>query len=286
MPRPTVGITGAEGVLGRAICKGFPDVAWNAFQGDIRDAGAVTRWLADAGPLEALIHLAAIVPTGLVEEAPDEAHRVNVGGTVAVLEAVRRARWPVSPWLCVVSSSHVYRSSAVPLREDSVLEPISLYGVTKLQSEQWALAYMNRYGMDICIPRIFSYSSPLQEPSYVLPGMLERIRQAPRGGTLEVCGASDTRDFLSTADIVSALDALWRGRARGVYNVGSGDGVRISDVARRLCELCGRSDIQLELHEGATPIHLVAEIGRLRALGWQPGSGWKDVVAELVSPGA
>ena len=285
MPSPYVGITGADGVLGRAICEGFPHVRWNAFQGDIRNAAAVGRWLADAGPLEAVIHLAAIVPTALVEEAPDEAFRVNVGGTVAVLEAIRRAGWPAPPWLCVVSSSHVYRSSAVPLRGDSVLEPVSLYGLTKLQSEQWALAFMTRYGMDVCIPRIFSYSSPRQASSYFLPGMLERVRQAPRNATLEVRGAGDTRDFLSTAEIVSALDALWRARARGVYNVGSGEGVRIGDVARRLCELCGRDDVQLTLTEGAMPIHLVADISRLRALGWQPGSGWTGVVAQLVASG-
>jgi len=283
MPSPSVGITGADGVLGRAICEGLPHVRWRAFQGDIRDAAAVRAWLADAGPLDALIHLAAIVPTAAVEDAPEEAFRVNVGGTVALLEGVRRAGWTVPPWLCVVSSSHVYRSSDDPLREDSALEPISLYGLTKLQSEQWAVAYLNRYGMDICIPRIFSFSSPLQGSSYVLPGMLERIRRTPKGGTLEVRGASDTRDFLSTAEIVSALDVLWRGRALGVYNVGSGEGVRIGDMARRLCDLCGRTDIELAMKPGAAPIHLVAEISRLRALGWSPGSGWHGVLAQLVS---
>jgi len=143
MPSPSIGITGADGVLGRALCEGLPQVRWYPFQGDIRDPGAVGAWLAGAGPLDAVFHLAAIVPTTAVEDAPDEAFRVNVGGTFAVLEAVRRAGWPTAPWICVVSSSHVYRSSDAPLREDSPLEPISLYGKTKCDAEKELLGSPN-----------------------------------------------------------------------------------------------------------------------------------------------
>jgi hypothetical protein len=65
-------------------------------------------------------------------------------------------------------------------------------------SPDWALAYMARFGLDVCVPRIFSYSDPRQAVSYFLPATLDRLENAPRNGTLEVRGAHDTRDFLST----------------------------------------------------------------------------------------
>jgi nucleoside-diphosphate-sugar epimerase len=297
-----IALTGATGVLGRALQREWTGVEWLPFRGDIRDRDAVRDWIAASAPFDALFHFAAIVPTARVEADPAEAVAVNVGGTINVLEALRpvilseegpggRERRTSTdqnhgemfhapsqtPWLCVLSTSHVYPSSNTPIAESATPNPLSLYGLTKLQSEQWALAS----GLDVCIARLFSYSDPAQPASYFIPATIARIEAAPPGGTLEVRGATDTRDFLTTSDIASALATLRTQHATGIFNVASGEGVRVADVIARLTQLLGRDDLTLQPLPNDPPTHLVADIGKLRALGWTPASGWQELLADV-----
>lgn len=278
-----IGLTGSTGVLGAALRRHAHGVQWLPFDGDIRDARSVQRWVNQRGPFDAVIHCAAIVPTGLVDEQPDEAFRVNVGGTVHLLEAIRASRHAVRPWVCVISTSHVYGPSEAPLSEEAPLTPVSLYGMTKLQSEQWALAYMEKYGLDVCVPRLFSYTDPCQASSYLVPSMIVRLSDAPPNGRLAVRGADDVRDFLGTEDVVSALTLLQERRARGVYNVGSGSGICVFDLVNRLRELLGRTDVTLERAAATGRTCLVADTTRLRQLGWAPAVQCPELLAAMVA---
>lgn len=280
---PRIGLTGATGVLGSALRRAAGGVTWFPFAGDIRDGDLVRRWIADAGPLDAVMHFAAVVPTARVDQHPDDAFGVNVGGTVHLLEAIRARQGSPQPWVCVISTCHVYKSTEAPLTEEAPVEPVSLYGLTKLQSEQWALAYMKHYGLKVCVPRLFSYSDPGQAQSYFLPSTIARLNAAPPNGTLEIRGAGDRRDFSCTADIVAALLYLWRCRARGVFNVGSGVGVRVLDIVEHLKQLLGRSDVTLQPLPGARDTHLVADTHKIRELGWNPAGTWADLLQTLVA---
>src|ERR1041385_7230516 len=85
---PRIGITGATGVVGRALQRHWRNVEWLPFGGDGRDLDGVRTWL-DAAQPEAVVHLAAIVPVKRVEQSPHDAFAVNAGGTLTVAEAVR-----------------------------------------------------------------------------------------------------------------------------------------------------------------------------------------------------
>jgi nucleoside-diphosphate-sugar epimerase len=269
-----LGVTGGRGVLGRALQAAAGEADWSPFPGDLRHATDVETWLESAEPLDAIFHMAAIVPTHRVEKDPIAAVQTNVLGTIRLLEAVRRL--PKAPWVFIASSSHVYCSPTDPdarLNEDSPLDPVTLYGLTKLQAEEWARAYAERNGLSICIGRIFSFTSRQQDPSYFIPSMIRRLKEAPPGATLEIPGLAGTRDFLRPDEIARILRALHEKRARGVYNIGSGQGQSLFKIGEYLKASLNRCDVEIRTPggPGAPPTHhLVADISKLKLLGIEP----------------
>jgi nucleoside-diphosphate-sugar epimerase len=260
---PRIAITGATGVLGRSARQWWPDAEWIPFTGDVRDLDALRRWIADAGHLDALLHFAAIVPVGEVERAPHAAFEVNVRGTWNLLEAARG----IDPWIFIASSSHVYADS--------------LYGVTKLQAEQAALAYARLTAARVCIGRIFSFSAPSQGDSYLLPSLMNRIRSAEKGGRVIVRNGSSERDFLTTRQVIAAIRTLYEHRETGVVDIGSGVGITIVELAQRLARRMGREDLEISADDGK-PTSLIADIARIRRLGFNPGDSVDALLEELV----
>jgi nucleoside-diphosphate-sugar epimerase len=250
-----IGLTGATGVLGQSVQRDWPGVSWHPFQGDVRDTEAVRAWVDT--DLDAVIHLAAIVPVDRVTSDPGAAFDVNVRGTWNVLLPLQGRR----VWTFVASSSHVHG--------------VSLYGVTKRLAEAAALGLG-----PACVGRIFSFSSPAQDSSYLIPGLLRRIDEADRGATLVVRGGHNVRDFLTTRKIVDAIRVLHEHRVTGVVDIGSGEGVSVLDVARRLAARKGREDLRIVTEDEERSV-LVADPARLHALGWDGSGAFDELLAEM-----
>ncbi len=264
----TVGITGASGIMGQVLMKNNPDINWVSFEGDLLNPGDLKNWFEGLGhKTEKFIHLAAIVPTHLVDQDPIKAMRVNVEGTCLFLEQVRQHN--PQAWIFLASTAHVYASSETPLREESKLEPISWYGLTKLHAEQWASALSGRYEMPLCIGRIFSCSSPLHPKTYFLPAMVEKISKAPRGGKLEIRGLKGTRDFQTAEQACAAIRFLMDRKAQGVFNVASGVPVKLHDLVLEIQKRLGREDVKIVPLDTETS-HLTADVSKLKELGFQP----------------
>jgi nucleoside-diphosphate-sugar epimerase len=281
MNAPRIGVTGAEGVLGRSVREHWPEAEWLPYDGDVRDAEAVQRWVDSSGELDAVLHLAAIVPVDQVRRDPGAAFDVNVRGTWNVMESLREH----SPWIFVASSSHVYAAAQLPITEDSRLAPGSVYGLTKMLAEQTAVGYQGLTGARVCIGRIFSFSALTQAQTYLLPSLAFRIRNAERNSTLSVDGGAHVRDFLTTDKIASAIRTLYLHNATGVFNIGSGEGIGVLDVAKRLAARMGREDLEVVTsHVEGTA--LVADVSRLRALGWTPEGALDELLAAMAGEAA
>jgi nucleoside-diphosphate-sugar epimerase len=263
------GITGAGGILGRTLVdinRSERPIEWVRFPGDIRRRADIDEWLGANPDLDALIHLAAVVPVREVEENLPNAVDVNVGGTCRLMEAVaRRYESRAAPWVFLASTSHVYRSADMPLSEDSATCPISAYGLTKLQSEEWASWLADRYSIPLCVGRIFSSWSPLQKVPSFLPSGIQRIRSAPSDARIEMPGLHGTRDFLSAMDIAGVIRDLMEKRPEGTLNIASGIAVSLLEAASSVRDTLGRSDVEIVALNRDT-CHLQADIRRLRAI--------------------
>ncbi|TAL65046.1 MAG: NAD(P)-dependent oxidoreductase [Legionella sp.] len=261
----SIALTGSTGVVGTRLQQYFKDAHFFVFDGDIRDEQAVKRFCRESATCDVLIHLAALVPKQSVDSDPIEAFEVNARGTLNVLEGLRPLR-NYAPWMFYASSSHVYRSSSTPIAEDGPLEPFTLYGLTKLQGEQWCNAYAREFGMKVCVGRIFSFSDPLQSNLYFIPAMIHKIKDAPRNATIEISGINGGRDFLTVFQICQAIELLSVKKFEGVVNIGTGICNQLLNIVHRVAELLDRQDLQIIPKDDEPNFHL-ADVSMLNAIG-------------------
>jgi GDP-4-dehydro-6-deoxy-D-mannose reductase len=214
---------------------------------DITDQRGLRRWLS-AGP-DAVVHLAGMAFAPDAGSDPEEAFRVNVGGTIALFEALRDlgSRPPV----LVTGSSEVYgtpRPEDLPLREDAPLAPGQPYAISKAAQEGVAVEAAVRWGFPVVVTRSFNHSGPGQRPVFVLPAMARRVVAVRRGKSDAVmAGNVDVRrDIGDVRDTVRAYRLLVEGLATGrlgagplVINVATGTSVSVRALIERLCELAG-----------------------------------------------
>jgi len=274
-----IGITGSRGVLGTAIQRVLAS-RHSAFEDDVRDSNAVEEWVRSSG-VSSILHFAAVVPVRKVEADPKLAFDVNVGGTLNLCEAIRKSQRDI--WLFVASTSHVYAPSQIALAENVHTDPRSLYGFTKLEAERVAKNWSRRTPFPLCIGRIFSFSAKTQSDDYVLPALVRRIREAPTDTTLRINGGKQTRDFMTTSQIAKAIAFLAERRAVGIFNIASGKGSRIIDLAASLARRLQRDDLKF-VSEDDDDHALVADTTKISTLGFVPQPDVDDVLAELTEP--
>jgi UDP-glucuronate 4-epimerase len=208
-------------------------------QGDVRDPGAVRAAMA-AQPARRLVTLAAVTAAARRErDAPRDIFDVNVGGTLAALEAaiacgVER--------VVHVSSGSVYGASgngASCLREDETpLRPEALYGISKLAAESAALRFAALHRLDVVAGRLGTCFGPWEADTGVrdtLSAPLQVLRLA-ESGTPVVLPRDSRRDWLYVRDGAAGLAALLDAPRlpRPIYNVAAGFMGSISDWCRAL----------------------------------------------------
>jgi GDP-4-dehydro-6-deoxy-D-mannose reductase len=230
------------------------------------------------GHFDVVCHLAAVSSGSEARSDPGLAWEVNAAGTARLAEALadRRAEGD-DPLLLVISTAEVYGSGeARPRRETDPVRPCSPYAASKAGAEIAALEVAGRTGLRVMIARPFPHTGPGQDTRFVLPALAGRLGVAKRLRAPAIkAGAVDVvRDFLDVRDATSAYRVLIeRGEPGTVYNVASGEGHSIGEMAERLMGLL-QWDVIIEtdasLVRRADIPHLVGDPSRMRSLGWTP----------------
>jgi UDP-glucose 4-epimerase len=138
------------------------------------------------------------------------------------------------------SSSSVYGDEvSIPMREESVLKPVSPYGVSKLAAEQLCYLYFVNHAVPTVSLRYFTVYGPRQRPDM---GFHRFLKAVLRGDPITVYGDGEqTRDFTYVSDIVSATAAAaGRGVPGRVYNIGGGSRVSLNHVLDLIGAVTGR----------------------------------------------
>lgn len=160
----------------------------------------------------------------------------NIMATQRLLEAIRGADVDRTVF---ASSSSVYGNTAdLPVTEESLTEPHSPYGVTKLAAEHLARLYRRNFDLSIVTLRYFTVYGPRQRPDMAF----YRLAQAAlSGGEFALFGTGDqTRDFTFVSDTVAAnVLAAEADSPSEVYNIGGGARVSLRDAIRTVEEITG-----------------------------------------------
>jgi len=196
---------------------------------DVRDTEALPALLADA---DIVFHLAALPRVEYSIQNPVETHGVNVTGTVNVLASVKKGARVV-----LASSAAVYGDIDAPiLSENLPAAPVSPYGLHKYASERYLALASLLYSTETVSLRFFNVYGPRLDPEgpYALVvGRFLKLRK--EGKPLTITGDGEqTRDFIHTDDIVSALIAAGESSRVGkgeIINIGTGHGTSVNELA-------------------------------------------------------
>jgi len=190
-------------------------------------------------------HLAAVASVQRCIEDWIGSHRVNLTGTIAVLQSAARARQPPLP-VVYASSAAVYGDNpALPLNETAATRPLSSYGVDKLAAELHAAVAWSIHGVPSVGLRFFNVYGHRQDPASPYSGVISIFTgRVAQGRDIEVFGDGEqTRDFVFVADTVAHLLAAMEKLTSGarVLNVCTGRATSILQLATIVRQLSGKS---------------------------------------------
>ncbi|HJQ21203.1 MAG TPA: GDP-mannose 4,6-dehydratase [Gemmatimonadaceae bacterium] len=306
-------ITGSNGFVGQWLIRDLIQKLWEVHAGvihwppkapllspeehhavrwtmlDIRSDDEVARAIDDSAP-EYIVHLAGIAFAPEANASPVRSLDINALGAARLLTHVARLR-AHKPRVLVVGSAEQYGAqpaSAYPIAETAPLRPLTSYAAGKAAQELVALQVFRGEDVPIICTRSFNHSGVGHGESYLLPSLIRRVRALPANDAVLPIGNADVvRDYLHVADVVHAyIQLLERGEPGEVYNVCSGEGITVRDLAARVVRRAG-SNARVASEESLrrkndVPI-LVGDNRKLRAVtGWTPRHSVDDIIDDLL----
>lgn len=272
-------VTGSEGLIGTAFCALLEKSGYRIEKldtrssnpgesGDIRDEALVKERMKGC---RGVVHLAAISRVADSESDPELCWQTNVIGTEVVMRAA--ADMPIRPWVLLASSREVYGEPGnLPVREDSPMRPVNVYGRSKAAAERIALAW-RRSGVDTAVVRLANVYGALNDhPKRVAPAF---ARGAAAGELLQVCGRENTFDFTHLDDVtlglLSVVEALQAGEVLPPIHFATGLPTTLGELADIAVGLGGSKAKVAEVPAPSYNVsRFVGDPSRARELlGWQ-----------------
>src|SRR5215218_10624814 len=247
----------------------------------LHDSGPV---LADVRP-DAVLHFAAKSLVGASQQHPEDYWHVNVGGSLALLEAMRAAG---CRRIVFSSTAATYgEPETVPIPESSPTGPTNTYGASKLAVDHMLTSYATAHGFAAVSLRYFNVAGAafgLSErhatETHLIPLALqvaagERESLTIYGDDYPTTDGTCVRDYIHVQDLsdahLLALPAAAEGEHR-IYNLGNGTGFTVQQVVDAAREVTGHQvPVEVGPRRAGDPAQLVASSDRIRGdLGWAP----------------
>ncbi|HEX7937422.1 MAG TPA: GDP-mannose 4,6-dehydratase [Gemmatimonadaceae bacterium] len=262
-------------------------VTW--LQLDTTSDEQIARAIEQSAP-DRVVHLAAMAFAPDANQSPAKAFDVNALGALRLLTRLARSASKDLRVLVVGSAEQYGANSAAtsPVPETVALAPLTVYAASKSTQELIAVQTARSTSLHVVCTRSFNHSGFGHGPQYLIPALVERARSLPpTGGSLRMGNTTPVRDYLHVRDVVAAYSALLeKGKAGDVYNVASGAGLTVNEIATRVLKRTGRAaEISVDpalVRPVDVPI-LVGDSGKLRAAtGWAPQYTVDDIIDDLI----
>lgn len=246
---------------------------------DLLDPDSVDRALERTRP-DAILVAAGKSSVGSAWRDPEGAFQTNTTGPFNLLEAARRQA-PAAR-VTLVSSATVYGMPAsredLPFTEASPTDPASPYGASKAAAEVLAAQYGRGFGIAVSVARVFNQIGPGQSDAQAPAEFARAIAMAEQRGDrefdLEIGHPESERDFTDVRDTARALTGILTGPETGTFNVCSGTGVSLSDLAAGLAAhtpvRIGVARTPGKAHPADVPLVCGSATRLKEATGWQP----------------
>jgi GDP-4-dehydro-6-deoxy-D-mannose reductase len=283
-------VTGANGFVGIHLVAHLrasgDDVTESTV--DITDRNRFAQHVDEHQP-DVIYHLAAQADVGGSWQSPIATLRVNIEGTVNVLDA---AIAHGAKRVLAITSADIYGpvdEADLPLNEEQAVRPVSPYGASKAAADIMCVSAGLAHGLDVVRARSFNHLGPGQNAKFVASAIASRVVANERSGEREVRvgNLEARRDFTDVRDVVQAYRLLvTEGTAGDVYHVCSGRDYPVRELAEALISMA-RTPMTLESDPDLfRPVDLKVLRGDYTkihaATGWQPTIDIKTTLSDLL----
>ena len=250
--------------------------------GDLRDENAI-RKAVEASQI--IFHMGAMISIPYSYRHPVEVAETNFMGTLNILVACRDYK---VERMIHTSSSEVYGTALqVPIKESHPLQGQSPYSASKIGADKLAESFFCAYELPVVTVRPFNTYGPRQSARAVIPTI---ITQALSLNSIRLGNQNTSRDFTFVKDTIAGLmkAAESTGVEGQVLNLGTGQEIRIGDLAQKIIQKIGRS-VEIDMDpvrlrpERSEVLRLLSDNTLARkSLGWEPKVSLDDGLNETI----
>jgi len=182
------------------------------------------------------------------------------------------------------SSSSVYGEAELPMREDSLLKPVSPYGVTKLAAENLCYLYYTNYHVPVISLRYFTVYGSRQRPDMAIHRF---VRAVLNGEEIIVYGDGEqTRDFTYVDEVIEATLLAANSELVGeVLNIGGGGRMSVNQLIRKIENITGKkAKLKYVVSQKGDVKDTLADISKAKEiLNWKPGAKIEEGLERYIS---
>ncbi|MGZ4056883.1 MAG: NAD-dependent epimerase/dehydratase family protein [Bacteroidia bacterium] len=254
------------------------------FDFDILNKTKIETVIASINPSK-IIHLAAIHFIPYCNQHPFESSNINIQGTINILNAASKLKGLES--VLFASTAAVYPISDIAVKENDSLDPLDVYGLSKLAGEHLCKEFYLKTKVPTVICRFFNAFGPNETNPHLIPEIQKQINDGLR--TIKLGNLTPKRDFIHTYDMATAICLLLENFKAGidVFNLGRGIEYSVTDIVEAFERQLGEK-ITIEVDQSRVRkverIHLLADITKLKAfINWEPSISIDEGVKTLIN---
>jgi len=248
--------------------------------GDISDPATLERFY--QAPVDFVFHLAGRTYVPDAWREPADFQRVNVTGTVNVLDLCRKRRIPLT-----FVSAYLYGIPAsLPVKETDRIEPNNPYALSKCLAESVCRFYAEHFETPVTIIRPFNIYGPGQKAHFLIP---EIIAQVQANKPIHLKDMTPRRDYVYLDDLVDALVRTIKfSEGFHLYNIGYGSSLSVAEIVSTIQSVAGTA---LPVISENTPRHneipdVYADIGKAaQELHWRPRHSFEEGIKYMILGG-
>jgi len=300
-------ITGSEGFVGHHLWRELENAGYDVygtvlnpspnlnpkvFPCDVTNLVATEKLISELRP-DAIIHLAGWSNQGSSFANPQKTFEINVIGTINLLESVRKIEG-YRPKIVAIGSAAEFGEVSLEkllINEETLFNPTSPYGVSKVASWLSCKQYVSSYGMDIVYAIPFNHTGPGQATGFLAPDIASQIVAIERGDKEAIIltgNLSPKRDILDVRDVVRAYRLLLeKGIAGERYIISTGKSIQVKAIVDKLLSF-SKVEIALKRDESRIrPTEISDSYGDHQkitaATGWQPEIPLDQTLQDLLN---
>lgn len=241
-------LTGATGFIGsfvldRLLERGFRPIcilrdpskiknqtskSFRVLKGDLSDEVSLSKVADDLEGVSHVIHIAALMPKALNRNNPRLSYEQNLITTINLMKILPDS----ANWFCYASSIDVYGTPGEIITEQTLPNPSTYYGASKLASENFLKVYCRKKNVKLAILRPTQVYGPRDSSTKLIPSCIRKVLTSK---PVTIYGkGEDLRDYIYVEDAAEAFVKAAINTVGGTFNIATGKSYRIIDVAENI----------------------------------------------------